>query len=135
MQWLGIVPSFSRPSVSDDNPFSESMFRTLKYCPQYPTQPFENIESARTWVAEFVEWYNTKHLHSGINFVTPESKHKGEDIEILKHRNTIYLSAREKNPNRWSGKTRNWSPIESVKLNNLKTEKNSAKTEDLKQTC
>jgi putative transposase len=135
MQWLGVVPSFSRPSVSDDNPFSESMFRTLKYCPQYPTQPFENIEAARKWVAEFIEWYNTKHLHSGINFVTPNSKHKGEDIEILKKRNIIYLNARAKNPTRWSGKTRDWNPIERVKLNNLKTEKISGKTGELKQNC
>ena len=135
MQWLGVVPSFSRPSVSDDNPFSESMFRTLKYCPQYPSKPFENIEAARAWVASFVIWYNTVHLHSGINFVTPESKHKGKDLEILKQRNVVYLNAREKNPNRWSANTRDWSPITCVKLNNLKSEKSSAKTEELKQTC
>lgn len=54
MQWLGVVPSFSRPSVSNDNPFSESIFKTLKYCPQYPSKPFENIEAARAWVSEFV---------------------------------------------------------------------------------
>jgi putative transposase len=128
LQKLGIVPSFSRPSVSDDNPFSESMFRTLKYCPQYPSKPFENIEAARVWVSEFVIWYNTKHLHSGINFVTPDSKHKLEDVKILKLRNVIYLNAKAKNPNRWSGKTRNWNPIECVKLNNLKREKSSGKT-------
>jgi transposase InsO family protein len=135
MQWLGIIPSFSRPSVSNDNPFSESMFRTLKYCPQYPSKPFENIEAAREWVKAFVLWYNTEHLHSGIKFVTPESKHKGEDIEILKSRNVIYLNAREKNPNRWSGETRDWSPIVCVKLNNLKVEKSSDKTTELKQIC
>lgn len=123
MQWLGVVPSFSRPSVSNDNPFSESLFRTLKYCPAYPSKPFESMEAARVWVNEFVFWYNTEHLHSGINFVTPESKHEGMDIEILKNRNIIYLAARNKNPNRWSGETRNWSPIESVKLHNLKREK------------
>lgn len=125
----------SRPSVSNDNPFSESMFRTLKYCPQYPSKPFENLEVAREWVRNFVLWYNTKHLHSGINFVTPESKHKGEDIEILKNRNIIYLKARKKNPNRWSGETRDWSPIECVKFNNLKVEKSSDKTTELKQIC
>lgn len=135
MQWLGVVPSFSRPSVSNDNPFSESMFRTLKYCPQYPSKPFENLEAAREWVRTFGLWYNTEHLHSGINFVTPESKHKGEDIEILKSRNIIYINARDKNPNRWSRETRDWSPIECVKLNNLKVEKSSDKTTELKQIC
>jgi putative transposase len=134
MQWLGVVPSFSRPSVSNDNPFSESLFRTLKYCPEYPSKPFENIEAARAWVSEFVFWYNTEHLHSGINFVTPESKHKGEDVEILKKRNVIYMEAKNKNPNRWSGKTRDWSPIECVKLNHLKIEKSSVKTEALSKS-
>lgn len=135
MRWLGVVPSFSRPSVSNDNPFSESLFKTLKYDSEYPSKPFENLEAARKWVQEFVIWYNTQHLHSGINFVTPESKHRGEDIEILKNRNVIYLAAQRKNPNRWSGKTRDWSPIECVKLNHLKNENNSAKTEELKKTC
>lgn len=134
MQWLGVVPSFSRPSVSNDNPFSESLFKTLKYCPEYPSKPFDGIEAARAWVSEFVSWYNTQHLHSGINFVTPESKHKGDDVEILRKRNIIYLAARNKNPNRWSGKTRDWSPIECVKLNNLKREKSSAKKEELKKS-
>ena len=123
MQWLGVVPSFSRPSVSDDNPFSESLFKTLKYCPQFPSKPFENIEAAKVWVEAFVGWYNTEHLHSGINFVTPESKHQGQDVEILAKRDKLYNSAKEKNPNRWTGKTRNWDPIECVKLNNLKGEK------------
>jgi len=131
MQWLGIIPSFSRPSVSNDNPFSESLFRTLKYCPEYPSKPFENIESARVWVEKFTQWYNTEHLHSGINFVTPESKHKGEDVEILKKRNVVYLEARNKNPNRWSGKTRNWNPINCVKLNHLKKNKISDTKEKL----
>ena len=135
MQWLGVVPSFSRPSVSNDNPFSESLFKTLKYCPEYPSRPFDNIGSARQWVQEFVNWYNTQHLHSGIKFVTPESKHQGEDIEILKNRNVVYLAARKKNPNRWSGKTRDWSPVDCVKLNHLKNENCSAKTEELKRTC
>lgn len=134
MQWLGVVPSFSRPSVSNDNPFSESLFRTLKYCPEYPSKPFDSIEAARTWVNDFVSWYNLEHLHSGINFVTPESKHRGEDVEILRKRNIIYLEAKNKNPNRWSGQTRNWNPIESVKLNNLKTEKGSDTKEKLSKS-
>ena len=134
MQWLGVVPSFSRPSVSNDNPFSESLFKTLKYCPEYPSKPFESLDAARSWVSGFVLWYNTKHLHSGINFVTPESKHKGEDIGILNKRNILYLEAKQKNPNRWSGKTRNWNPIECVKLNSLKTENKSVTREESRKS-
>lgn len=134
MQWLGIMPSFSRPSVSDDNPFSESLFKTLKYCPQYPSKPFENIEAAKVWVNEFVIWYNTVHLHSEIKFVTPDSKHKGEDIEILRKRNEIYILAKVKNPNRWTGNIRDWSPVTCVKLNHLKNENKSAKKDVLKKS-
>ncbi len=133
MQRLGVVPSFSRPSVSNDNPFSESMFKTLKYCPQYPSKPFATIDDARAWVREFIEWYNTEHLHSGIRFTTPESRHCGEDILILKNRKAVYETARENNPNRWSGKTRNWDKIESVKLNWLKDEESSNTKESDRQ--
>lgn len=128
MQALGVMPSFSRPSVSNDNPFSESMFKTLKYCPQYPSKPFENIEAARKWVEEFVRWYNTEHLHSGIRFVTPESRHQGKDQEILEKRKIVYMEAKQKNPTRWSKETRNWERIESVKLNHLQEEKTSTTT-------
>ena len=75
LQRLGVIPSFSRPRVSDDNPYSESLFKTLKYCPKYPSKPFSSIEGAMKWVSEFVDWYNNHHLHSGIKFVTPASKH------------------------------------------------------------
>jgi putative transposase len=117
MQRLGIMPSFSRPSVSNDNPFSESMFKTLKYCPMYPSKPFESIEAARAWVKMFIHWYNNVHLHSGISFTTPASRHAGADTEILKNRDAVYKVAQQKNPTRWSGGTRNWEKIESVKLN------------------
>lgn len=120
MQSLGVIPSFSRPSVSDDNPFSESLFKTLKYCPLYPSKPFESLDAAIVWMQKFVNWYNTEHMHSGINFVTPDSKHQGLDIEILQKRTEIYEAAKLKKPERWSGKTRNWSAVTSVKLNPLK---------------
>jgi transposase InsO family protein len=129
MQKLGVVPSFSRPSVSDDNPFSESLFKTLKYCPQYPTKPFDSIEAATAWVSSFVEWYNTEHLHSGIKFVTPSARHAGLDKGILEKRSTIYESAKKKNPLRWSGTTRNWNRIDTVNLNSLKEEFKSATPE------
>lgn len=120
MQRLGVIPSFSRPSVSNDNPYSESMFKTLKYCPQFPSKRFESLEAARDWVKGFVIWYNTEHLHSGISFVTPESRHAGLDLKILSEREKIYSDAKRKNPARWSGATRNWRQITEVKLNWLK---------------
>lgn len=119
LQKLGVVPSFSRPRVSDDNPFSEALFKTLKYCPEYPSEAFESMEAARAWVQKFVEWYNNEHLHSGIKFVTPSQKHQGQDREILTKRKNVYEKAKQKNPNRWSGKTRNWDFINEVFLNNL----------------
>ena len=128
MQRLGVVPSFSRPSVSNDNPFSESLFKTLKYCPQYPSKPFASIEDARAWVAEFVEWYNTVHLHSAIGFTTPESRHHGDDAEILAQRKAVYEAAKQKYPNRWSGETRNCKKVEVVRLNWLKEEETSTTT-------
>lgn len=117
LQKLGVVPSFSRPSVSDDNPYSESLFRTLKYTPAYPSKPFERIETARQWVHKFVRWYNEEHRHSAIRYVTPGQRHRGEDGAILKERKAVYEAAREKNPQRWSGDTRNWSPVTEVWLN------------------
>ena len=123
LQRLGIVPSFSRPRVSDDNPYSESLFKTLKYCPQYPSKPFSSTDDASEWVGKFVVWYNEVHLHSGIKFVTPSSRHAGEDIEILNARKKVYEEAKLKNPNRWSRGTRNWSKIEEVFLNHLQKEK------------
>ena len=128
MQHLGVVPSFSRPSVSNDNPFSESLFKTLKYCPQYPSKPFTSLEDARTWVAEFVEWYNTVHLHSAIGFTTPDSRHRGEDADILAQRKAVYEAAKQKNPSRWSGETRNCKKVEVVRLNWLKEEGASTTT-------
>ena len=117
LQQLGVIPSFSRPSVSNDNPYSESLFRTLKYRPEYPEQPFTDLHAARNWVQGFVDWYNHEHLHSSINFVTPGQRHMGEDMRILAKRQQVYKQAKQKNPNRWSGEIRNWEPIRIVHLN------------------
>jgi putative transposase len=115
---LGITPSFSRPRVSDDNPFSESLFKTLKYCPAYPEGGrFASLEAARAWVEKFVEWYNNVHLHSGINWVTPSSRHFAKDQAILDKRVEIYEAARQLNPGRWTRETRNWSRPHIVELN------------------
>ena len=125
LQRLGVMPSFSRPSVSDDNPFSESLFKTTKYCPMYPTKPFEDKHAAIAWVKRFVFWYNEEHLHSGIKFVTPASRHRGEDKAILAKRKEVYELAKKREPNRWSKQTRNWDHIGEVSLNPLKEKSES----------
>jgi len=122
LQELGVIPSFSRPSVSNDNPYSESLFRTLKYRPEYPEKPFSNLLSARGWVQGFVDWYNFEHLHSAIQFVTPAQRHTGEDIEILAKRKRVYEQAKLEKPERWSGEIRNWKPVAEVYLNPEKQE-------------
>ncbi len=117
LQQLGVMPSFSRPSVSDDNPYSESLFKTLKYRPGFPDKPFDNLEEARTWVAGFQHWYNEEHRHSSLKFVTPGQRHRGEDAEILAKRCALYKDARSRMPERWAGNTKNWSPVGTVYLN------------------
>lgn len=122
LQRLGVVPSFSRPRVSDDNPFAEALFRTLKYCPAFPHKPFRSVDDARSWIAAFVAWYNDTHLHSGIRYVTPSDRHARRDRGILRHRAAVYAAARKVNPRRWTGSTRNWTPIGPVFLNPIKQE-------------
>ena len=114
MPWLGIIPSFSRPSVSDDNPYSEALFRTLKYVPSYPRKPFESIDAAWAWVERFVAWYNDEHRHSAIGFVTPN---ESRDIALLLARRDVYAAARRRNPSRWSRHTRQWDAPAAVPLN------------------
>lgn len=117
MQELGVSGSRSRPGVSNDNPYSESLFKTLKYCPRYPSEGFESLKNARKWVAGFVRWYNEDHRHSKINFVTPAQRHRGEDKVLLEKRHTLYEKMRAKHPARWSRDTRNWSVSGAVSLN------------------
>jgi putative transposase len=114
---LGVIPSFSRPSVSNDNPYSESLFRTLKYRPEYPEEVFADLHGARTWVRWFVDWYNNEHLHSSIKFVTPAQRHAGLDPDILARREQVYHDAKARYPQRWSGSIRNWKPVGDVHLN------------------
>jgi transposase InsO family protein len=117
LHWLGVKPSYSRPRVSDDNAYAEALFRTAKYRPEFPTQGFADLEEARAWAAGFVHWYNIDHRHSAIRYVSPAQRHAGEDHAILAARHALYTKARERNPARWSGTTRNWSPIGAVTLN------------------
>jgi transposase InsO family protein len=123
LQQLGVMPSFSRPSVSNDNPYSESLFRTFKYRPSYPEKKFKTLTDARLWIEDFVSWYNNSHCHSGIQFVCPAQRHENKDTEILAKRHEVYQMAKAKNPERWSGNTRNWTPIKEVALNPNKAEK------------
>jgi hypothetical protein len=117
LQKLGVAASFSRPGVSDDNPHIESIFRTMKYRPEYPSDPFASLEAASAWVDSFCDWYNFHHRHSSIGFVTPDQRHQGVDVEILKRRAAIYEAARRRNPQRWSRGCRSWARVASVTLN------------------
>ena len=134
MQKLGVIPSFSRPSVSNDNPYSESLFRTMKYRPEYPSKPFESIGQAQAWVDAFVTWYNAEHLHSAIRFVTPDDRHYGREEAILANRQNVYEQARSSNPERWSGQIRNWRPVRLVWLNPEKAD-GTSQTPSLKQAA
>jgi putative transposase len=117
LHWLGIEPSYSRPRVSDDNAYAEALFRTAKYRPEFPHRGFAALDAARQWTTRFVRWYNTEHRHSGIGYVTPAQRHAGEDRSLLAARHQLYQQARQANPRRWSGQTRDWAPVTSVTLN------------------
>jgi len=121
---LGITPSRSRPRVSNDNPYVESIFKTCKYRPNYPIGGFVNLTESRKWVLSFVNWYNHKHRHSGLNFLTPHQRHTGKDKEIIEKRRKVYEQARASHPERWSKGIRNWDLDDEVWLNpeRLKTE-------------
>jgi len=122
LETLGIQSSFSRPRVSNDNPYSEAMFRTLKYRPDFPHKGFVSLEEARQWAQKFVHWYNEIHLHSGLNFVTPTQCHTGTHLVILEKRKDVYAAAKKKHPERWTRETRNWKPYEQVALNPMRDE-------------
>ena len=94
-----------------------SPFRTAKYRPEFPSRGFADLDEARTWAAGFVRWYNVDHRHSSIRHVNPDQRHAGHDYGILAARHALYTQARQLNPARWSGNTRNWSPVGAVTLN------------------
>lgn len=131
LERLGITKSFSRPRVSNDNPYSESLFKTMKYCPEFPKKGFSSLEDAREWVLKFVNWYNNEHLHSGLNFISPMDRRLNKDIEMLKNRQKVYEQARNLKPERWTRQTRKWNYIDKVYLNperEIKNTKNSNST-------
>jgi transposase InsO family protein len=117
LEHLGVAASFSRPRVSNDNAYAESLFRTCKYRPDYPNKAFDSLEEAQTWTQKFVRWYNEEHKHSGLKFVTPAQRHAGQAHAILSNRDKLYAAAKSSNPRRWSGQTRNWKLQDEVWLN------------------
>jgi len=98
LQWLSVIHSVSRPHVSDDNPYSEALFQTLKHTPAYPRLPFATLLTAQRWMARFVDWYNGEHRHSAISYVTPDERHTGREPAILERRHRLYQRARALNP-------------------------------------
>ncbi len=123
---LEISASYSRPRVSNDNPYSESLFKTVKYHYTFPEDPFTGLSEARTWVEQFVHWYNSEHQHCTIQFVTPNQRHSGLDRAILENRKKVIEQAKKRHPERWNGrKTRDLTPLGVVYLNPGKDESNA----------
>ena len=103
--------------MSNDNPYSESLLKTLKYRLQWPVKPFDDLLAARRWVTELLHWYNDEHRHSAISFVTSSQRHAAIDEALLRARNAVYETARQAHPNRWSKQTRSWHYKNEVHLN------------------
>jgi transposase InsO family protein len=97
---LGITKSHSRPHTSDDNPFSEAQFKTMKYRPDYPNR-FASMDDARTWARRFFAWYNHEHYHSGLNLMTPARVHYGEADAVQAQRQSVMSAAFEASPQRF----------------------------------
>jgi transposase InsO family protein len=115
---LGVTTSYSRPRVSNDNPFAESLFRTCKYRPDWPSAGFKSLNEARAWVLKFTRWYNYEHKHSKLRFVTPHQRHTGQDQLILAKRKERIEAAKAANPSRWGKReVRNCEPIGPTTLN------------------
>lgn len=120
---LGVTPSNSRPRVSNDNAYAESVFKTCKYRPNFPHRGFQTIEVARKWVYYFSKWYNMEHRHSGLNFLTPKQRHDGLSVQIFERRKAVYEAAKAAHPERWSKSIRDWSLEDRIWLNPEKLQK------------
>ena len=132
---LSYTVNLTPSGQSDDNPFSESLFRTLKYRPAHPERAFEHIAHARAWGEKFVHWYNYEHRHSAIRFVTPHERHSGQEREILQRRHALYQQARQRHPERWSGQTRNWTPADTVCITSFRPKVNKPKNSELNKAA
>ncbi len=114
---LGVSTSYSRPRVSNDNPYIESVFQTVKYTAGYPGR-FRDLEHARSWMADFISWYNTVHLHSALGYVTPQQRRSGTDRKLFEQRTCTLAQARACNPERWGSRPhRQWVTSDTVTLN------------------
>ncbi|MCP4643356.1 MAG: transposase, partial [bacterium] len=114
---LGVTKTHSRPHVSNDNPFSESQFKTLKYRPDFPAR-FGSLQDARAFCKEFFTWYNTRHHHSGIAWLTPEDMHYGRARQVIQVRQRALDSAFTRHPERFRNRPpRAAHPPEAVWIN------------------
>jgi len=117
LQELKVEVSHSRPRTSNDNPFSESLFKTMKYRVNYPGR-FDSLDQARQWLALFVHWYNTEHLHSSIGYITPEQMRTGRAAAIFEQRNATMCQAHTEYPERWGSRpVKQWQVLRKVVLN------------------
>jgi putative transposase len=116
LQRLGVMPSFSRPAVSNDNRYPESLFKNMKYRPNDSLVPFVDLVAARQWVMGLVEWYHYEHRHSAICFVTPAQRYAGLDGAILEHRKAVDEAAHLANPPHRRGAACNWRHIKVLHL-------------------
>ena len=101
LEMLGVEASYSRPRVSNDNPY----------------EGFKSLQEERVWVMQFVNWYNNEHRHSSIKFLTPTQRHNGESTPIMEKRKRVYESAKSLYPERWAHNIRNWDLPNAVALN------------------
>jgi putative transposase len=108
LEELGVLRAFTRPRVSNDNPYSEALFRTATYRPDYPSRLFASKEEVCQWAAAFVDWSVHQHRHSAIRFVTPQQRHSGKAAAICHQRTLVYEQARDRHPRRWSRSIRSW---------------------------
>jgi putative transposase len=130
---LGVAASFSRPRVSNDNPFSEAQFKTLKYRPEFP-EGFESLEHARAHLRRFFAWYNDEHRHSGIGFMTPAAVHFGHASAIDEQRRRVLQAAYAAHPERFKGRLPTPPALPEIVGINLPKTQSTETTDDLTTT-
>lgn len=116
LEYIGITKSHNRPYISNDNPFSESQFKTLKYCPSFPER-FDHFEQAEQFCENFFYWYNTVRFHSGIHYLTPETVHYHMENQIPEKRYKDLMDAYQKNPTRFNNKMPTQKFLQPVYIN------------------
>jgi putative transposase len=131
---LGVAASFSRPRVSNDNPFSEAQFKTLKYRPEFPER-FESLEHARAHLRRFFAWYNDEHRHSGIGFMTPAAVHFGRARAIDEQRRRVLQAAYAAHPERFKGRLPTPPALPEIVGINLPKTQSTETTDDLTATA